>query len=61
MPLPARCSAYRVLYEGAPMDQSKEDMNTVWVPNDTWRSLIFNILEEKDVSPHCDTCLWEHD
>jgi protein tyrosine phosphatase (PTP) superfamily phosphohydrolase (DUF442 family) len=38
---------YRVLYEGAPMDQSKEDMNTVWVPNDTWRSLIFNILEEK--------------
>jgi protein tyrosine phosphatase (PTP) superfamily phosphohydrolase (DUF442 family) len=52
---------YRVLYEGAPMDQSKEDMNTVWVPNDTWRSLIFNILEENDVSPHCDTCLWEHD
>ena len=52
---------YRVLYEGVPMDQSKEDMNTVWVPNDTWRRLIFNILEENDVSPHCDTCLWEHD
>ena len=52
---------YRVLYEGVPMDQSKEDMNTVWVPDDTWRSLIFNILEENDVSPHCDTCLWERD
>jgi len=52
---------YRVLYEGVPMDQSKEDMNTVWVPDDSWQSLIFNILEENDVSPHCDTCLWEHD
>jgi protein tyrosine phosphatase (PTP) superfamily phosphohydrolase (DUF442 family) len=52
---------YRVLYEGVPMDQAKEDMNTVWVPNDTWRSLIFNTLEENDVSPHCDTCLWEGD
>ena len=38
-----------------------EDMNTVWVPNDTWRSLIFDTLEENDVSPHCDTCLWERD
>ena len=52
---------YRVLYEGVPMDQSKEDMNTVWVPDDSWQSLIFNILEENDVSPHCDTCLWESD
>lgn len=52
---------YRVLYQGVPIDQSKDDMNTVWVPNDTWRSLIFSILEENDVSPHCDTCLWESD
>jgi hypothetical protein len=43
------------------MDESKEDMNTVWVPDDTWRNLIFNILEDNDVSPHCDTCLWERD
>jgi len=52
---------YRVLYEGVPMDQAKEDMNSVWVPNDTWRSLIFSILEENGVSPNCDTCLWERD
>ncbi len=52
---------YRVLYEGVPMGQAKEDMNTVWVPNANWRSLIFNTLEENDVSPHCDTCLWELD
>lgn len=52
---------YRVLYQGVPVGQAKEDMNSVWVPNDTWRSLIFNVLEENDVSPHCDTCLWERD
>jgi len=52
---------YRVLYEGVPMDQAKDDMNAVWVPNDTWRSLIFDTLEENNVSPHCDTCLWERD
>jgi protein tyrosine phosphatase (PTP) superfamily phosphohydrolase (DUF442 family) len=52
---------YRVLYEGVPMDQAKEDMNTVWVPNDTWRGLIFNTFEENGVSPHCETCLWESD
>jgi protein tyrosine phosphatase (PTP) superfamily phosphohydrolase (DUF442 family) len=50
---------YRVLYEGVPMDQAKEDMNSVWVPDETWRKLIFSILEENNVSPNCDTCLWE--
>lgn len=50
---------YRVLYEGVPVDQAKEDMNSVWIPNDTWRELVFSILEENDISPHCDTCLWE--
>jgi protein tyrosine phosphatase (PTP) superfamily phosphohydrolase (DUF442 family) len=49
---------YRVLFEGVPMGQAKDDMDAVWVPNDTWRSLIFDTLEENDVSPHCDTCLW---
>jgi hypothetical protein len=36
-----------------------KDMNSVWVPNETWRELIFSILEENSVSPNCDTCLWE--
>lgn len=52
---------YRVLYEGVPMGEAKEDLNTVWVPDDTWRNLVFDTLEENDVSPHCDTCLWEGD
>ena len=52
---------YRVLYEGVSIDQAKDDMNAVWVPNNTWTNLIFDTLEENDISPHCDTCLWESD
>ena len=52
---------YRVLYEGVSIDQAKDDMNAVWVPNDTWTNLIFDILEENNVSPLCETCLWERD
>lgn len=52
---------YRVIYENVPVDQAKEDMNTVWVPNATWRALIFSTLEENGISPHCDNCLWESD
>ncbi len=50
---------YRVLYQDVPVSVAKKDMNSVWVPNDTWRELIFSILEENGVSPDCDTCLWE--
>lgn len=49
---------YRVLYENVPVAQAKADMNSVWEPDDTWRELIFDILEENDVSPHCDGCSW---
>ena len=52
---------YRVLYENVPMDQAKDDMESVWVPNETWRKLIFSILEENGRSPHCDACLWDTD
>lgn len=50
---------YRVLYEDVPVAEAKEDMNSVWVPNATWRQLIFDVLEENGVSPDCDDCLWE--
>ena len=52
---------YRVLYVGVPMDRAKEDMENVWIPNETWRELIFLVLGENGVSPHCDGCLWESD
>ena len=50
---------YRVLHEGVPVDAAKDDLNGVWVPNDTWRELIFEVLEDNGVSPNCDACLWE--
>ena len=50
---------YRVLQEEVPMDQALEDLNTVWVPNETWKKLIFDVLEKNGRSPHCDACLWE--
>ena len=52
---------YRVLYEGVPIDAAKDDMNSVWVPNETWRALIFSVLEENGISPDCDSCIWEID
>ena len=52
---------YRVLYEDVPMADAKADMNSVWVPNETWQKLMFEILEENGKSPHCDDCLWESD
>jgi hypothetical protein len=52
---------YRVLYQDVPLDVAKEDLNSVWVPNDTWRKFIFDVLEESGRSADCDSCLWESD
>lgn len=50
---------YRVLFEDAPMGEAKEDLNSVWVPSETWQEFIFNVLDEYGRSPDCDTCLWD--
>ena len=52
---------YRVLYENVPVVEAKADMNSVWQPNETWRKLIFEILEENGKSPDCDGCSWNVD
>lgn len=49
---------YRVLQQGVSVAQAKADMNTVWEPNETWRELIFEVLEAHGVSPQCDGCDW---
>ena len=49
---------YRVLYDEVDMAQAKDDLDSVWVPNDTWRRFIFDVLEAHGRSPHCDSCLW---
>ena len=49
---------YRVIYQDVPMATAKADMNSVWEPNDTWQALIFDVLEDNGLSPHCDGCDW---
>lgn len=49
---------YRVIDENVPVAEAKADMNTVWTPNQTWRDLIFEVLEDNGVSPDCAGCDW---
>ena len=49
---------YRVIYEDVSVAQAKQDMNTVWQPDETWRDLIFQLLEGNGISPQCDDCDW---
>ena len=48
-----------MLHDDAPVGEAKDDLNSVWVPDDQWKQLIFDVLEANGVSPDCDTCLWE--
>jgi protein tyrosine phosphatase (PTP) superfamily phosphohydrolase (DUF442 family) len=52
---------YRVVFDGVSVAEAKADMNSVWEPNETWVKLIFDVLEENDISPHCDGCDWTSD
>lgn len=49
---------YRVIYENAPMSAAKDDMNTVWQPNEVWRDFIFEVLEQNEFSSECEGCDW---
>ena len=49
---------YRVLEEGVPMAEAKAAMNAIWEPNDTWRQLIFDVLEANGKPTECEGCDW---
>jgi protein tyrosine phosphatase (PTP) superfamily phosphohydrolase (DUF442 family) len=49
---------YRVIHEGVGVADAKEDLNSVWQPNETWVRLIFEVLEENSISPECEVCDW---
>lgn len=49
---------YRVLYEDVPVAEAKEDMNTVWQPNEVWRDFIFEVMAQNDRDPNCEGCDW---
>lgn len=50
---------YRVLYLDVPVAEAKADMNSVWQTDETWRNLIFSILEENGKSAQCEGCNWD--
>ena len=50
-----------VYRDDVPIDVAKDDLNSVWIPNGTWRKFIFDVFEENGRSPDCDSCLWESD
>ncbi|MBL4572675.1 MAG: protein tyrosine phosphatase family protein [Gammaproteobacteria bacterium] len=49
---------YRVLYEDVPVAEAKEDMNTVWQPNEVWRDFIFTVMAQNNASADCEDCDW---
>ena len=49
---------YRVLYDDVPVAEAKEDMNTVWQPNEVWRDFVFEVMEQNNVDPNCEGCDW---
>ena len=49
---------YRVIYDGVPVAQAKQDMNSVWQPNQTWKDLMFSIMAENNIDPNCEGCDW---
>ncbi len=49
---------YRVIYEGIPVAQAKQDMNKIWTPTKTWNDFIFQVLSHHDIDPNCEGCDW---
>jgi protein tyrosine phosphatase (PTP) superfamily phosphohydrolase (DUF442 family) len=52
---------YRVLHEDVSVAAAKADMNKIWQPNDTWKNLIFAVLEDNGLSGNCRGCDWTVD
>ena len=52
---------YRVLHEDVSVAAAKADMNKIWQPNETWKNLIFAVLEDNGMSANCEGCDWTVD
>ncbi len=49
---------YRVIHQGVPVEEAKEDLNTIWAPHPHWRDFIFEVLDAHGIDPECDICDW---
>jgi len=53
---------YRVLVEDVAILEAKNDLDSVWVPNEIWYRLIRKVLQDRGKSLSCDGCDWgEHE
>jgi protein tyrosine phosphatase (PTP) superfamily phosphohydrolase (DUF442 family) len=53
---------YRVLAEDVAILEAKNDLDSVWVPNEVWYLFILKVLEDRGRSHTCDGCDWaEHE
>ena len=49
---------YRVAILGVPILDAKEDLDSVWAPNETWFRFIRTVLADYGLSPACKGCDW---
>ena len=40
---------YQVLHEGADLDEALSQMQSIWVPNDTWEAFIVRVMSDEGV------------
>ena len=49
---------YRVIFLDIPIDVAKNDLDSIWIPNETWFRFIRTTLKEYGLSHACETCDW---
>ena len=49
---------YRVAIQGVPILDAKDDLDSVWAPNETWFRFIRTVLNEYELTPACKGCDW---
>jgi protein tyrosine phosphatase (PTP) superfamily phosphohydrolase (DUF442 family) len=49
---------YRVAVQGVPVIDAKNDLDSVWAPNETWFRFIRNVLNDYGLSTACKGCDW---
>jgi protein tyrosine phosphatase (PTP) superfamily phosphohydrolase (DUF442 family) len=49
---------YRVAIQNTPVLDAKEDLDSVWAPNETWFRFIRTVLKDYGLAPACKGCDW---
>ncbi|MBT8141940.1 MAG: phosphatase [Gammaproteobacteria bacterium] len=49
---------YRALFLDVPVSQAKQDMDSIWEPNQDWFKFIKTVSEHYDLDIYCDECDW---